>query len=87
MAKSKQIKITGVILSGAEQNESMKRKREETIRNEGLTFLNLNDVRESSVASLYNVTLIPRAFLIDRQNVIILDNLTTDDLKLFVKDK
>ncbi|HCT93194.1 MAG: hypothetical protein A2X19_08345 [Bacteroidetes bacterium GWE2_39_28] len=87
LAKSKQIKITGVILSGAEQNESMKRKREETIRNEGLTFLNLNDVRESSVASLYNVTLIPRAFLIDRQNVIILDNLTTDDLKLFVKDK
>ena len=87
LAKSKQIKIAGVILSGAEQNESIKSKREETIRNEGLTFLNLNDVRESPVASLYNVNLIPIAFLIDRQNIIISDNITTDDLKLFLKDK
>ena len=87
LAKNKQIKVAGVILSGAEQKAEMLIKRREIIKREGITFLNLNDVRESPVASLYNVTLIPRAFLIDKQNIIISNNITPDDLKLFLKDK
>lgn len=87
LTKSKQIKIVGVILSGAEQSESMNNMRIETIKKEGLNFLNLNDIRENPVASLYNINLIPRAFLIDKKNVIILNNLTVNDLKLFVENK
>ncbi|PKO96301.1 MAG: hypothetical protein CVU12_05730 [Bacteroidetes bacterium HGW-Bacteroidetes-7] len=87
LTKSKQIKIVGVILSGAEQSESMNDMRIETIKKEGLNFLNLNDIRENPVASLYNISLIPRAFLIDKKNVIILNNLTVNDLKLFVENK
>lgn len=79
---SKQIKIIGVILSGADQEI---KKKEAIIKDEGLTFLNLIDANENPTASLYNVTLIPRAFLVGRDNKIIMNDVKVNDLKSFLE--
>ncbi len=62
------VEIVGITVGDVQKNW------EEKIRDENFSWLQLKDSKEVSVTSLYNVQMIPRAILVNREGKIIMNN-------------